>query len=69
MMLLAMSKLKTGSEITKTHKDDSLEWRINGGRGKVGGNRDASSTVPPAGFRVILMSDWRRGSGEKKLTE
>jgi len=38
--------------ITKTHKDDGLEWRVDGGRSEVGGSGDASRTVPPAVLRV-----------------
>jgi len=51
-MLLAMLQRETGSGITKTHEDDTLEWRVDGGRGEVGGNRYTARTVPPAVSRV-----------------
>jgi len=47
-----ISDVETGSRITRTHKDDSLERRVDGGRGEVGGDRNTPRTVPPAVLRA-----------------
>ena len=43
-----ISDVESGSGIAKTHDDDSLEWRVNRGRGEVGGDREGSRALPPA---------------------
>ena len=48
----AIGDTKTGFLIEKTYEDDSLEWRVDGGRDEVGGDRDTSCTMPPAILRV-----------------
>ena len=47
-----ISDAETGSGIARTHEDDSLEWKVDGGRGEVGGDRNTSRAVPPAVLRV-----------------
>ena len=44
------SDVETGFEIVDTHEDGSLEWRVDGSRGEVGGNGESSCTVSPAAW-------------------
>ena len=43
-----ISDAGTGSGAAKTHEDGSIEWRVDGGRGKVGGNRHGPCALAPA---------------------
>ena len=47
-----VNDVETSSGIVRTHENGTLEWRVDGGHGEVGDNRDSSSTVPPAVSRV-----------------
>jgi len=38
--------------MVNTYEDGGFEWRIDGGRGEVGGDRDSSCTVAPAALCV-----------------
>ena len=51
----AISDAKTGCGIPKTHGDGSLEWRVDGSRDEVGGDREGSCTLPPA---VLCTQYW-----------
>ena len=44
----AISDTKTGFFIAKTYEDCSLERRVDGGRGEVGGNGESSCALAPA---------------------
>ena len=51
-----ISGVETGFFIARTHEDDSLEWRVDGSRDEVGGNRDGSCALAPAVLCAILVS-------------
>ena len=44
--------VETGFLIAKTYEDDSLEWRVYGGRGEVGGNGESPCALTPAALCV-----------------
>jgi hypothetical protein len=43
-----INDVETGPGTAKTHEDGSLEWRVDGGRGEMGSNRDGSCALTPA---------------------
>ena len=43
-----ISDVETVSGIVKTHEDGSFERRVDGGRGKMGGNGHRSCALAPA---------------------
>jgi len=62
----AIGDTKTGFLIEKTYEDDSLEWRVDGGRGEVGSNRESSCALAPAVLCVQYYEQLvTRGAAEK----
>jgi len=52
---MVISDVETGSGIVKAHEDHSLEWRVDGSRDEVGGDREGSCALPPA---VLCTQYW-----------
>ena len=65
----AIGDTKTGFLIEKTYEDDSLERRVDGGRGEVGGNRESSRALAPAVLCVQYYEQLVTRGPQKKLTE
>ena len=61
-----ISDTKAGFLIAKTYENGSLEWRVDGGRGEVGGNGESSCALAPAVLCVQCYEKlMTRGAAEK----